>query len=98
MTIQRSFIPTNDLLSRREGLSFNIISVSFKSIWSFMSNHNYVLLKNGNPAALVNIHARYYRRIFWVGKQLIGDEFVIETLVQDAFLKLWEKRDLIQRP
>ncbi|WP_423818795.1 sigma-70 family RNA polymerase sigma factor [Salinimicrobium sp. TIG7-5_MAKvit] len=56
------------------------------------------LLKQGHPDALEFIYSKYQRRIFWVGKQLIRDEFVIETLLQDTFLKLWEKRDVIERP
>jgi len=63
-----------------------------------MSQCNFDLLKKGDPIALVNIHVRYHRIIFWVGKQMIRDEFVIETLVQDTFLKLWDKRDRIERP
>jgi len=63
-----------------------------------MSQLIFELLKQGHPDALELIYARYSRSIFWVGKRLISDEFVIETLVQDTFLKLWEKRDRIERP
>ncbi|WP_424495327.1 RNA polymerase sigma factor [Salinimicrobium sp. GXAS 041] len=56
------------------------------------------LLQQGHPDALELIYAKYQRRIFWLGKQLIRDEFVIETLLQDTFLKLWEKREGIERP
>lgn len=63
-----------------------------------MRDNNYKLLKKGDPAALVNIYNKYHRQLFWVGKQKMSDEFVIETLVQDAFLKLWEHRDRIEDP
>ena len=62
------------------------------------NQRNFHLLKKGDPIALVNIYARYRRQLFWVGKQKMGDEFVIESLVQDAFLKLWEHRDRIEDP
>lgn len=61
-----------------------------------MRDDNFHLLKQGHPDSLVNIHAQYSSRIFWIGKRLIRDEFVIENLVQDCFLKLWEHRDTIQ--
>ena len=61
-----------------------------------MRDDNFELLKKGHTSALVNIHAQYSSRIFWIGKRLINDEFVIENLVQDSFLKLWMHRDTIQ--
>jgi RNA polymerase sigma factor (sigma-70 family) len=58
----------------------------------------YDLLKQGHPEAMELIYARYERSIFWIGKQTIDDEFVIENILQDTFLTLWQKRDSIERP
>lgn len=58
----------------------------------------YELLKKGNPASLEHIHLKYKRLLFWVGKQMLDDDFVVETLVQDTFLKLWLHRDSIETP
>ena len=63
-----------------------------------MSQRNYELLKNGDPAALEQIYAQYHRIIFWVGNRILKDYFVVESLVQDTFLKLWVLRDRIERP
>ncbi|PRX48816.1 RNA polymerase sigma factor [Salegentibacter salegens] len=56
------------------------------------------LLQQGHPDALKIIYTRYHRRIYWLGKQLIKDEFVIENILQDTFLKLWENREGIEHP
>lgn len=58
----------------------------------------YELLKKGNPASLEHIHLRYKRLLFWLGKKMLEDDFVVETLVQDTFLKLWLHRDSIETP
>lgn len=58
----------------------------------------YELLKKGNPTSLEHIHLRYKRLLFWIGKQMLDDDFVVETLVQDTFLKLWLHRDSIETP
>src|SRR5690606_24363971 len=63
-----------------------------------MPQKNFELLKNSDPAALEYIHAKYSRSIFWVGRQIIDDTFVVESLMQDAFLKLWEYREKIEDP
>ena len=63
-----------------------------------MLEKEYELLKKGDPKALEQIYSRHKRLLFWIGKQIITDEFVVECLVQDAFLKLWEYRDNIERP
>ncbi|MCM5662516.1 RNA polymerase sigma factor [Galbibacter mesophilus] len=59
---------------------------------------NFELLKKGDPIALARIHAQYGKSIFWIGKRLLDDEFVLETLVQDVFLRLWDCRDTIETP
>ena len=58
----------------------------------------YELLKKGNPTALEHIHLRYKRLLFWVGRQVLNDDFVVDTIVQDTFLKLWIHRDTIETP
>lgn len=63
-----------------------------------MVHFDFELLKKGDPSALKDIYAQYSRRIFWFGKGMIKDNFVVENLVQDTFLKLWENRDTIQSP
>lgn len=63
-----------------------------------MLEKEYELLKKGDPKALEKIYVRHKRLLFWIGKQIITDEFVVECLVQDAFLRLWEYRDNIERP
>lgn len=56
----------------------------------------YQLMKEGDPASLEHIHLRYKRLLCWLGKQILDDDFVVETLVQDAFLKLWMHRDALE--
>ena len=63
-----------------------------------MLEKEFELLKKGNSTALERIYIRYNKRIFWFGKQLIKDEFVVECLVQDVFLKLWEYREKMESP
>jgi len=58
----------------------------------------YELLKKGDPASLEHIHLRYKRLLFWVGLQVLKDDFVVDTIVQDTFLKLWLHRDTIETP
>lgn len=58
----------------------------------------YELLKKGDPNSLEHIYLRYKRLLFWIGKQIVEDDFVVETLVQDVFLKLWLQRDSIETP
>lgn len=63
-----------------------------------MPQQNFELLKKGDPAALEKIHALYNRRIFWIGRRIIDDDYEVENLVQDAFLRLWDCRDIIRDP
>lgn len=63
-----------------------------------MKTNTYEQLKQGCPKALTAIYGEYKRRIFGMGRYLLRDDFVIECLVQDTFLKLWVHRDRIEDP
>tara|TARA_R110000751_G_scaffold125869_3_gene227611 strand:- start:1741 stop:2580 length:840 start_codon:yes stop_codon:yes gene_type:complete len=56
------------------------------------------LLKSDCAQAFAQIYTQYQRRIYWKGRSLIKDVFIVETLVQDTFLILWDKRELIESP
>ncbi|MEH6681666.1 MAG: sigma factor [Sediminicola sp.] len=56
------------------------------------------LLKDGHVSALSGIYAKYHRHIHWIGMGLIRDPFVVETLVQDTFLRLWANRERMEEP
>lgn len=69
------------------------------SLPQILNDHQlYVLLKKGNPTSLEHIHLRYNRLLFWLGKQMVEDDFVVKTILQDTFLKLWLHRDTIETP
>ena len=59
---------------------------------------SFELFKHGCPLAFNAIYTQYHRQIYWMGRSLIKDVFVVETLVQDTFLTLWEKREQIESP
>lgn len=63
-----------------------------------MLKNEFELFKKGNSTAFERIYFKYNKRIFWFGKQIIKDEFVVECLVQDAFLRLWEYREKMESP
>ena len=62
------------------------------------ADKNYTGFKHGCPRAFKAIYTQYHRQIYWMGRSLIKDVFVVETLVQDTFLTLWEKREQIESP
>ncbi|MEG0928711.1 MULTISPECIES: RNA polymerase sigma factor [Weeksellaceae] len=69
------------------------------SLPRMLNDHQlYELLKKSHPTALEKIHLRYKRLLFWLGKRIIEDDFVVETIMQDTFLKLWLYRDSIETP
>lgn len=57
-------------------------------------------LKSGCQKALGEIYAQYHQRIFQLAMQFLHSSEMAEEIVQDVFVKLWQKRSEIdeQRP
>ncbi|WP_375334252.1 RNA polymerase sigma factor [Flagellimonas sp. C4] len=65
---------------------------------SNINNRHLELLKKGCYSTFSEIYTKYNRQIYWLGKSFLDDGFVVETLVQDVFLKLWVNRDSLESP
>lgn len=69
------------------------------SLPRILNDHQlFELLKKGDPTSLEHIHLLYKRLLFWLGKQILEDDFAVETIIQDTFLKLWLHRNTIETP
>ena len=62
----------------------------------FTDSELVVLLKNRDHAAFSEIYNRYAVLIFYKINQMIRDEEASKDLIQDLFVALWDKPELIQ--
>jgi RNA polymerase sigma-70 factor (family 1) len=51
-----------------------------------------IRLRTGDEAAFREIYQRYWKRLYSIARHKIELQGVVEELVQDIFLKLWERR------
>ena len=51
-----------------------------------------LLLSEGNDVAFEIIYNKYWKRLFNAAYKRIADQTACEEIVQDIFIKLWEKR------
>lgn len=54
------------------------------------------LLKSGDEVAFTEIYTRYSRKLFIMGYNYCKNKELAEELVQEVFVGLWDKRDIIQ--
>ncbi|MCE4563962.1 RNA polymerase sigma-70 factor [Maribellus sp. CM-23] len=50
-------------------------------------------IRRGNEAAFEKIFRRYYRPLCLFATKILGDDETAEEVVQDFFVKLWERRE-----
>jgi RNA polymerase sigma-70 factor (ECF subfamily) len=53
------------------------------------------LLKNDDEAAFTELFRRYDKRIYFFALKMIKNETLAEEIVQEIFIKLWNKRDAL---
>ena len=63
-----------------------------------MQTHFYTQLQHGKAEALEFWYQRYARMLWFIGRQWLKDDFVVENLVQECFLKLWQNREKLENP
>ncbi|GAB4004166.1 RNA polymerase sigma-70 factor [Spirosoma migulaei] len=53
-------------------------------------------LRTGDQQAFREIYQRYWKKLYAIARHKIQSLDVVEELVQDIFLKLWERRDSLR--
>ncbi|MCW3466672.1 RNA polymerase sigma factor [Chitinophaga nivalis] len=60
------------------------------------SEKYFQLFKQGCQEGFSHIWRMLYRPVFNFARRIISDEFEIESIVQDAFLLIWERREIME--
>lgn len=55
-----------------------------------------IYLRTGDETAFREIYQRYWKKLFFTAVRKIEEANVVEELIQDIFLKLWERRAELQ--
>lgn len=53
-------------------------------------------LQKGDERAFREIYTRYWKKLFSIALRKVDDSAVVEGIVQDIFLRLWERRASLQ--
>ncbi|MBN2165817.1 MAG: RNA polymerase sigma-70 factor [Marinilabiliaceae bacterium] len=53
-------------------------------------------LRNGDVVAYKQLFDRYYRHLVILGMRYVGDQDLAENIVQEVFVNLWEKKDVLE--
>lgn len=76
----------------------NLLTISQFLKMSPMKTHFYTQLQLGSSEALAYWYDRYQQMLFYFGRRWLKDHFVVENLVQDCFIKLWQQRETLESP
>ncbi|TKG94250.1 RNA polymerase sigma-70 factor [Puteibacter caeruleilacunae] len=61
-----------------------------------INNHEIIeLLRNGDEAAFKVVFQTYHSRLFFFAKEYVQDEAIVEHIIQDSFMTLWNKRETL---
>ncbi|GHU72904.1 DNA-directed RNA polymerase sigma-70 factor [Bacteroidia bacterium] len=65
---------------------------------TIFSNQHTLLeeIKRGNHDAFEYLYKRYYRRLYGYASRFIDDPDAIEDILQESFMKIWEKKDALK--
>ena len=55
-----------------------------------------LLLKKGDERAFTEIYSRYWQKLYFIAHKLLKETNAAEEIVQDVFLILWKKREVLE--
>ncbi|GAB3882922.1 RNA polymerase sigma factor [Spirosoma agri] len=55
-----------------------------------------IYLRNGDQRAFREIYQRYWKKLYSIARHKVQDLASVEELVQDIFLRLWERRESLR--
>lgn len=53
-------------------------------------------IKKGNRDAFRKLYDRYHEQLYFLAKRYLKDQYLAEDAVQDLFLKVWTKKNMLQ--
>lgn len=66
---------------------------NFNKFDSPLTNKYFFLFIEGDETALTYLYEQSYRSLLRYGLRIVPDEFVVNTAIQEAFLKVWKFRE-----
>lgn len=54
------------------------------------------LFQSGDDRALTYFYQKSYPSLFWIGKDLINDDFLVSCILHECYLKVWAHREKIE--
>ncbi|MCT4588030.1 MAG: RNA polymerase sigma-70 factor [Carboxylicivirga sp.] len=78
-------------------LNNNIFAVNTKDMKESVSNNDLIKkIKVGDESAFETLFVKYFNRLFALANSILKDDKVAQDIVQEVFVKIWEKRDVIE--
>ena len=63
-----------------------------------VTTEQFIRFTEGDEKGLVWLYQQYYDKLLRYGLRIVTDEFAVNTIVQEAFLKAWTFRDRLLHP
>ncbi|MGV3602486.1 MAG: RNA polymerase sigma-70 factor [Dyadobacter fermentans] len=63
---------------------------------SLSDQHLVDAMRHDDGMAFREIYQRYWKKMYLLALRKVDDREAVESIVQDVFLRLWERRDLLQ--
>jgi len=60
------------------------------------NSHYHSLFQTGDERGLTYFYKHSYPSLFWTGKELINDEFMIPCVLHECYLKAWDHRERME--